>query len=142
MIICIDKKLPKRVITKVSVTFILFCFFLNLFQNKYYITNTTLYYIQYTTYITLFAILFVSCEQHDFLSNTRLISEAFYWYRRRICPGAIVILPTETYEQGVWSTFGTNSGGISCSLIALFMSLRNVSLHSSNSPRGTGGEWF
>ena len=53
--------------------------------------------------------------------------------------GAIVILPTETYEQGVWSAFSTNSGGILCSLIVLFMSLRNVSLHSSNSPRGTGG---
>ena len=53
--------------------------------------------------------------------------------------GAIVILPTETYEQGVWSAFSTNSGGILCSLIVLFMSLRNVSLHSSNSPQGTGG---
>ena len=51
---------------------------------------------------------------------------------------AIVILPTETYEQGVWSAFSTNSGGILCSLIVLFMSLRNVSLRSSNSPQGTG----
>ena len=53
--------------------------------------------------------------------------------------GAIVIFPTETYEQGVWSAFSSNSGGILCSLIASSMSLRNVYLHFSKSPGGTGG---
>ena len=51
---------------------------------------------------------------------------------------AIVILPTETYEEGVWSAFSTNSGGILCCVIARLISLRKVSLHSSNTPRGTG----
>lgn len=52
--------------------------------------------------------------------------------------GAIVILPTETYEEGIWSAFKTNSGGILCWLIARLISVRKVSLHSSNTPQGTG----
>ena len=52
---------------------------------------------------------------------------------------AIAILPTETYEEGVWSAFSTNLGGILCWVIAQLISVRTVSLHSSNTPRGTGG---
>ena len=52
---------------------------------------------------------------------------------------AIVILPTGTYEEGVWSAFSTNSDGILCWVIARLIFVRKVSLHSSNTPRGTGG---
>jgi len=52
---------------------------------------------------------------------------------------AIVIRPTETYEEGVWSALSTNSGGILCWVITQPMSVRKVNLHSSNTPRGTGG---
>ena len=52
---------------------------------------------------------------------------------------AIVIFPTETYEEGVWSAFSTNLGGILCWVIARLISVRKVSLHSSNTRRGTGG---
>jgi len=52
---------------------------------------------------------------------------------------AIVIRPTETYEEGVWSALSTNSGGILCWVLTWLMSVRKVNLHSSNTPRGTGG---
>lgn len=52
---------------------------------------------------------------------------------------AIVILPTETYEEGAWSALSTNLGGILCWVIARLISVRKMSLHSSNTPRGTGG---
>ena len=37
---------------------------------------------------------------------------------------AIVILPTETNEEGAWSTFSTNSGGMLCWVIARLISAR------------------
>ena len=52
---------------------------------------------------------------------------------------AIVILPTETYEEGAWSALSTNLGGILCWVIARLISVRKVSLHSSNTLRGTVG---
>ena len=52
---------------------------------------------------------------------------------------AMIIFPTETYDEGVWSALRTSCGGMLCVVMHLLMSVKKVNLHSSNIPRGTGG---
>ena len=52
---------------------------------------------------------------------------------------AMVIFPTETYYEGVWSALRTSCGGMLCVVMHLLMSVKKVNLHSWNIPRGTGG---
>ena len=52
---------------------------------------------------------------------------------------AIVIFPTDTYDEGVLSALRTSCGGILCTAMHLLLSVKKVNLDSSQIRKGTGG---
>ena len=53
---------------------------------------------------------------------------------------SIVRLSAETYDEGVWSAFSTNSGRILYFVLLSLTSERYSLLHASCNPLGTGGQ--